>query len=970
MRTYRLLTALMAVSAWGQGPRFERDVLPIFTANCFSCHGGSAMVGLDLRTAVSTLRGSHEGPVIVKGSAEQSRLYEKVASRAMPPPAFNLKLTDAEIETIKRWIDAGAPSDEADASAERWKQAADRFEKEALPILEARCVACHGAGQPMGGLDLRTLASLLEGSANGPVIEEGVADKSILIRKIASGAMPPPGAGKLTEAEVEKLRRWIDTTRFGARETVVERTAFSEAEAPPVTEKDRAFWAFRKPVKAPPPPVKARARVRTPVDAFILSKLESKGLTLSPEAAPRTLLRRAYLDLTGLPPSPEEIDEFLADTRPGAYERLIDRLLDSPHYGERQARHWLDAAGYVDVGGFDNDLPGVELFEGMWRYRDYVVRAFNTDKPYDRFLIEQLAGDEVTDWRNAIAYTPEVLDGLIATGYLRSVYDRTDADIVNLVGERYDVLFHLMEKVSTSVMGLTVGCARCHSHKFDPIPKRDYYRMLAVFTPAYNPMDWKQPKHRYLADVPKTEEEAIARHNEEIARPLTRLEEQRANLRQPYEEKLLDQKLTALPEAIRAETKNAVQTPAEKRDEVQKFLAAKFERMLKVSPEEVAKAISSDDRAADERLARQVETLKGYKRSFGKVQALWDVGPPPATRLLQRGAVESPGPRVTPGGLEVLSAPGAAELGRSPDARGETSGVRLAFAEWLTSRDHPLTARVMVNRVWMHSFGRGIVETPENFGHQGAPPTHPELLDWLAADLMENGWRLKRLHRLIVTSSVYRQASRRPKGQTLATEADPENHLLWRMSLRRLDAEAIRDAVLAASGKLDRTMGGPPAILKPRSDGLQDIQGPQPGIERKWRRSLYVMARRNWPLNLLQVFDFPTMQVNCTRRIQSATPLQSLAMLNDEFVVEEAGHMAERVAEMAGGTARAQIEAAYLVALARRPSNEEVTLGKAYLEQQERLYRFGNVPAEKSRQQALASLCQTLFSTNEFLYVD
>ncbi|MBI1786584.1 MAG: DUF1549 domain-containing protein, partial [Acidobacteria bacterium] len=786
MRRLALIPALTALAA-AQPPRFEKDVLPIFTANCFSCHGGTAMVGLDLRTAVSTLRGSHQGPVMVKGSAEKSLLYQKVSTRAMPPPAFNLKLTDAQIETIRKWIEAGAPSDEADSNSARWKEQTARYEKDALPVFRARCFACHASGKPMGGLDLRTLDGLLRGGANGPVIEEGAADKSHLIRRIANRSMPPPGAGSPpTETEMQALRQWIDTTRFGARETVVERTAFTPAEAPDITEKQRQFWSFRKPVKADAPAVKNRQRVRNPIDAFLLARLEAKGLSFSADSAGLKLMRRASFDLTGLPPSPKEMEEFLADAKPGAYERLVDRLLQSPHFGEHWGRHWLDSAGYSDAAGFDNCFPVVELFDGMWRYRDYVVRALNQDKPYDRFLVEQLAGDERVDWRNASKYTAEMLDSLTATGYLRSVYDRTDADIVNLVGERYDVLFHLMEKVSTGLMGLTVGCARCHSHKFDPIPQRDYYRLMAVFMPAFNPMNWKQPKNRFLADVAKPEEESVTRHNQEIERSLDELRKQLARLRKPYEERLFESKLAAIPEAIRADTRAALETPAGKRDDVQKFLASKFEKVLKVSPEEVERALKEDDKAAAAKLSAQIKTYEGYKRSFGKIQALWDIGAMPVARLLQRGAVESPGPKVQAGVLSVLAS-GGGDLVKPPDAMGETTGQRLALARWLASRDHPLTARVFVNRVWQHLFGRGIVATPDNFGKMGAPPTHSELLDWLAVDFMEHGWSAKRLLRTLLTSTAYRQSA---KITAAGEKADPENLLLWRMNLRRLEAEA------------------------------------------------------------------------------------------------------------------------------------------------------------------------------------
>ncbi|MEO8663800.1 MAG: PSD1 and planctomycete cytochrome C domain-containing protein [Bryobacteraceae bacterium] len=972
MRRLLLLLPLLPWLAPAE-TRFERDVLPIFTANCFSCHGGTSMAGLDLRTAASTLRGSHQGIVVVKADSGKSLLYRKVSEKLMPPPAFNLKLTEAQIETIKQWIDGGTLADDApyEIPAEQTK----RFEEEAQPVFAARCVQCHGKNAA-AGLDLRTVATVLKGSASGPVIVPGKSDKSLLVRRISSRTMPPAGAGEpLTAEQIDKVSQWIDNTRLKVRadQFAPLREAFTEMENRPVTEKDRKEWAYTKPQSSPVPAVKNKARVRTPLDAFVLAKLESKGLTFSPDAPNVALIRRASLDLTGLPPSPDEVRDFVADTRPGAYERLIDRLLASPQYGERWGRHWLDAAGYVDTGGFDNDLVGMELSEGMWRYRDYVVNSFNNDKPYDRFVVEQLAGDELVDWRNAKQYTAGIRDSLTATGYLRCVYDRTDPDIVNLPGERFDVLFHLMEKVSTHLMGLTVGCARCHSHRYDPIPQSDYYRMLSVFTNAYNPWNWKQPKNRFLADVSKQEEELIAKHNADIDRPLARINEDLQRLRKPYQDKLLDAKLAALPENLRADAREAIGIPEAKRDDVQKYLARKLAKALAVSDEDVDKSLSEADRETNARLQLQVKTLESYRRKSGKIQALWDTGPPPVMRLLQRGVVESPGPKVQPGALTVLGA--ASDFKRPPETPEGASGMRLAFARWLTSRDHPLTARVMVNRVWQDHFGVGIVATAENFGRMGAPPTHPELLDWLAVDFMQNGWTLKRLHKLIMTSTVYRQSSRQPADENVAArKLDPDNHLLWRANLRRLEAEALRDNMLVAAGKLDLRVGGEPVLLKPRADGTQSLDPAENDPAAKWRRSLYIVARRNYPLQLLQVFDFPVMQVNCTRRVNSATPLQSLAMLNDEFVVEQARALATRLEGMATGDGPEvddrRIDLAYRLVLSRPPEPEETKLCREHLARQREVYVFGNTAPAKASSSALASLCQMLFATNEFLYYE
>jgi mono/diheme cytochrome c family protein len=970
-----LLLAWPAPAAETSGPKFEKDVLPIFTEYCFTCHGQSSpRQGLDLRTASSTLRGSNNGPVIVKGSPEQSLLYQKVSAHAMPPPAYKQKVPDSAIETIKAWISAGAASDQpVGALSKEAAEQRERFQKEILPIFTERCVQCHGAGKPMASLDLRTLASLLNGSKSGPVLAEGKSDSSVLVRKVVSHAMPPPGAGRLLSAdEVRVLREWIDRGHlFDGLETTssIDRP-FTDAEAPPITSEQRAFWSFRKPLAAAAPKVRGQARVRTPIDSFVLAKLEAQGFNYSADAPNLTLMRRAYFDLIGLPPTPDEIHQFMADVKPGAYERLIDRLLASPHYGERWCRHWLDAVGYVDTTGKDFDANKAELAEGMWRYRDYVIKSIDEDKPWDKFLQEQIAGDEMVDWQSEKHYSPETIEKLTATGYMRNVLDNTTEDITNLPTERYEALFKLVEKVSASTLGLTVGCARCHTHKFDPIPQRDYYRFLALFTSSYNRADWLKPQDRYLWAASKDDKAEIEHYNAEIDKSETGPKTQLAALRKPYEKRLLDEKLKMLPDAIREDARQALETPADKRDDVQKYLFKKFGKSLELSDDEVKHAMSSADKATAEKLEAQVNTWEGYRRKLDKLQALWDVGKAPTIRLLQRGSVESPGPRVTPGFPEVLSVSGKADATPPKETAGKTAGYRLAFAEWLTSRENPLTARVIVNRLWQQHFGTGIVATPDNFGKMGAPPVNQPLLDWLAVDFMEHGWSAKRLHRMIMLSTTYRQSSRQgtEAWAAKAKEVDPENRLLWRMNLRRLDAETMRDAVIATAGKLDESIGGPAIPLNMQPDGLEVVTDPAG----QWRRSVYLTARRTYPLNFLSVFDYPIIDTSCTRRTPSATPLQSLTMMNDKFILDNAARTAERVQKMAGQDAPAarKIEDAYLLTFQRKPSTTEVEMGEEYLKEQQGIYLNANETPQDAGRHAFESLTQMLLSSNEFLYVD
>ncbi len=421
-------------------------------------------------------------------------------------------------------------------------QAADDaplFERDIRPILQAHCVKCHAHTDPEAGLDLSTAGSLLKGSDDGPIVIAGSAEQSSLVQKIASGEMPPSKENNpLSDAQIALVRAWI---AGGTRATDAE-TSSPVAPGSQVTDEDRTFWAFRTPIAPPVPTVKAHDRVRSPIDAFLLARQETKGLAFSKDAHRLTLLRRAYLDLLGLPPQPDEIEAFLADASADAYERLIDRLLDSPHYGERWGRHWLDVAGYTDSPHCD--VNGKFLPVDDWRYRDYVVSSFNDDKPYDRFLTEQLAGDELVDWASASKYTPEILEALIATGYLRTTPDWTHGDQTQAYRYRYDTVGRVVENVSTGLLGLTMGCARCHSHKFDPIPQQDYYRMLAVFATAYNLDDWKRPEQRFLPDISQSDQQELAAHNARLDERVAELREQLEQLERAERERLFAERLS------------------------------------------------------------------------------------------------------------------------------------------------------------------------------------------------------------------------------------------------------------------------------------------------------------------------------------------------------------------------------------------------------------------------------------------
>ena len=991
--TIVISTATIGSASAVEKPVFEKDILPIFTRYCFNCHGKSSpQLGLDLRTARLTMRGSQNGPVVVKGSLEKSLLWEKVSTREMPLALFKLRLSDTEIETVRRWIETGAPSSEPSELPADVKEQFTRFENEIRPILAKRCVTCHGADDPEAELDLRNLESLVRGSKSGPVIIEGFSEKSVLIRKIFSRVMPPPDSEKpLTDDEIRTISRWVDKGRFADfvelkphREQTTDSSVTST-----ITDKARQFWAFQKPVAGAPPKVNAIHRIRTPIDRFVLAKLESRGLTFSPDASKHTLVRRAYFDLTGLPPKPSQAREFVVDDRPDAYERLVDRLLASPQYGERWGRHWLDAVGYVDTSGKDFNPTTPTLSDGYWRYRDYVIAATNKDTPWDRFLVEQIAGDELVDWRNAQKYTPEILELLTATGYLRNVLDATNEDISNLPFDRYEALFMLMERVSTSTLGVTLACARCHSHKFDPIPQTDYYRFLSLFTAAYNPAKWLPPKHRHLFHVSKSEQAEIERKRAESNTTLSKLKNKLKTIRTRCRNRLRAEKLIQIAEPIRADVKAAIATSAKDRNNAQKELSSKYEKNLLVSNAEVDAALNDADRLAGDNLRVQIRATQSVLATLriDKVQALWDVGEAPTIRLLHRGDVDFAGPKVSPGFLTVLSVPGKSDAIPSSATVGNTTGLRLAFAEWLTSLEHPLTSRVIVNRLWQHHFGKGIVDTPGNFGVTGSRPTHPELLDWLAVEFMRQGWRAKRFHKMMMTSTVYRQVSARMPYAELAVwkedratpqsgtpnphSIDSDNRLLWRMNLRRLDAEALRDSVIAVSGEANYTIGGPPVMLKATSSGLQTVFD-QERRRTNTRRSVYLLARRSNPLTFLRVFDYPIIDVNCVRRSASATPLQSLTMINSKFLTASASRLACRVEALVGSDASLakKIEMAYWLTLSRNPSNAEVKAAVEHFQYLKQLYEAPSVAPTDASKESFKNFVHMLLCSNEFLYID
>jgi len=713
--------------------------------------------------------------------------------------------------------------------------------------------------------------------------------------------------------------------------------------AGPLSAAEPKPWAFRPPARSAIPAIKDRNRIRNPIDTFLLAQLEAAGLTFSPEADRRTLIRRLFFDLTGLPPTPEQIEAFVSDPSADAYEKLVDRLLASPQHGERWATFWLDLARYAESDGFKADDPR----PAAWRYRDYVIRALNEDRPYDRFLREQIAGDELY---------PDDPEALIATGFNRHYPDEYNA--VNLEQRRQEILNDMTDTTAQVVLGLTAGCARCHDHKFDPIPQADYYRLQAFFA-AYQPADIPagrpEERDRYRAELRAWEAKTA-----DLRRKMKALEE-------PYRQRFLDSRKRRFPK----DYQDMFDRPAEKRTPLEQQIALMVGKQVSAGGDEVVKSMKPEVRQQWQELQKQMAQVAPDRPPAPPTAlALTDVGPvAPPTHLLKRGDWRHPGPEVAPGFLSALDDRSAQVP--VPKADATTTGRRTVLARWLTSPDNPLTARVMVNRLWQGHFGRGLVGTPGDFGAQGEPPTHPELLDWLATEFVARGWSLKAMHRLMVTSAAYRQASiAGPQA------ADPDNRLLGRQNRRRLEGEALRDAMLSVSGLLNSKAGGPSVYpeLPAELSGTPNWRASADAAARN-RRSIYVFAKRNQRYPLFSTFDAPDANETCSRRYATTTAPQALMLLNGKVTLNLARAFANRVMTEAGSDPAKVIDRAHRLALGRQANADESRTMRAFLDRETGLLR-GKCPppapghVDPAFAAAVADLCHALLNVNEFLYVD
>ena len=806
--------------------------------------------------------------------------------------------------------------------------AASQLAEQASALLEQECQICHGAAIQQSGLDLRTRERILTGGERGPAVVGANLRLSWLWRLVNHEVKPnmPPGK-KLAEDEIEVLRKWI---MAGAPmpegpvsdEEAQRRAALQRLEERPISEEERSWWAFVN-LALPPVPGDGTAN---PVDAFLDAKLRAEGLESSPEASRRTLVRRLYLDLTGLPPTTAEVQAFLSDDSAEAWPTLVERLLESPHYGERWGRHWLDLVHYADSGGYERDFD----WPTMWRYRDYVVDAFNRDLPYDRFIKEQLAGDEIY---------PDSDQANIATGFLRMVLDNNIKD----ERTRMDELDDNIATSAQTFLAVTAQCARCHNHKFDPIPQKDYYRMQAVFFSTKE------------TDYPLVGPEVVREHklrNQEITSQQKPLKDRMKELEEPHRKALFEARLDELPPYYR----EAWETPPEDRDKGQRLNARQVEALhSQISITDIMDRMDEADRAEHRASEMEVKELDGRRPApYPTARTVTEEGRNALpSYFLHRGDPGSKGSLMQPGVLTVAAR--AEPQFAEPPEEVSTSWRRKHFAEWIASSDNPLTARVMVNRIWQHHFGEGIVRTSSNFGTTGSLPSHPELLDWLALEFIGSGWSVKHMHRLMVTSKAYRASSR---DLAANMQQDPGNTLFWRQTRNRHEAEVIRDQILATAGTLDLAVGGPavrpfinPSLFQSSTD--RTWPGLSIGDPRSWRRSVYVFSKRSIRYPMFEAFDQPDMVSSCSERTRSTVAPQALLLMNNAEVLLQAKHFAQRVVLEAGHDSQSQVRHAFELALSRPPGETEMARALEFV---------GSTPT------GLVDLCQTLFNLNEFLY--
>jgi hypothetical protein len=789
---------------------------------------------------------------------------------------------------------------------------ADLFSSTVLPVLEKDCQGCHGATQALSGLDLRTRAGLLAGGVRGPAMVPGDPNRSLLIQMLEgrrNPQMPPGGESKrLSPEAIGAFRNWI-----AAGAPWPEKAAAKAWDYKP-----EDLWAFR-----PLRPFDKEKRI----DDFVSARLAEKGLAPAPAADRRTLIRRVTFDLTGLPPTPEEIRAFVDDPAPNAWDKLVDRLLASPHYGERWGRHWLDVVRYADTNGYSNDYER----PNAWRYRDYVIRSFNTDKPYDRFILEQIAGDELF---------PGDPEAVIATGFLRSgPWEHTGMSVEAVTRQLF--LDDVTHNTTATFLGLTLGCARCHDHKFDPIPTRDYYRMQAVFATT----EFARPKLPFLKHENTSDLATSASRMSEIyKRTVEKTREYRGRAARLLASKLGVSSVEQIPKADldRAMNTGAGLDPAtyEEYKLFQKHAEMYRASLDRFEPKAFAVSSGPLDGATDGGNSLKYPSRADYK--------------PAPVHILPGGNIQAPGERVTPGLLSAFEKFGGY---RAPEVPQTIDGRRAALARWIANPENPLTARVLVNRIWQYHFGKGVAADTSNFGTMGRKPSHPELLDHLANEFLAGGWSIKKLHRAILLTDTYRRASTHPRMAALR-EKDPDNALLSFFPPRRLEAEALRDSILSVSGELSSEAGGPGVFPQINEDvarqpqhrmgSLAPAYHPSPTRRERNRRTVYTFQQRSLADPMIEVFNGPGPDLSCERREASTVPTQAFTLFNSSFAQDMALAFAARLRSERGDL-NGQIRRGFELAYGRPPQPGEIEAARRHIGKMTALHKEKAVPPRPER---------------------
>ena len=817
-------------------------------------------------------------------------------------------------------VTAAASASAADAGS------AEFYNESVLPILEARCFECHGPDSKLkGGLFLGNRDGILAGGESGPAVDPDAPEDSLFLDAINYGSYEMPPDGKLPDNEIEALTAWVKAGASIPEDSELERPELDHTNpATLVTDETKNYWAFRPVVNPNVPPVKNSTWPVTPIDNFILNKLESATLSPSSPAAKHQLIRRAYYDLTGLPPTIDDITSFVNDKSDRAFEKVVDRLLESPQYGERWGRHWLDLVRYAESNSYERD--GTKPF--IWRYRDYVIKSFNEDKPYTQFIREQIAGDE---------FEPPTPDSIVATGYYR--LGIWDDEPVSQKQALYDDLDDILLTTSQVFLGLTMNCARCHDHKIDPLPQKDYYSFLAFFSgfKRYGVRGHDSVKNNSIGPIAVNQDDR-----------------KRNDSRQAMDRELgeQDRKINQVNRRL-----NELMTPPEKEDF--KAVEVRVDIARKYSGKGLSKKLVSEYATA---VQRRKEILNTRPPEVAQALIIKEVGKTPRdTFILVRGNANVEGAKVEPAFPSVLSPP--EPVIKAPTMT-DSSGRRTALANWIASEKNQLTARVMVNRIWQHHFGRGIVGSSNNFGNIGDKPTHPELLDWLSTRFMQSGWKLKSMHKLIMLSNTYQMSSQASE-QELA--ADPANNLYWRFNMRRLSSEELRDSVHAVNGRLNLKMGGPSIypIIPQEVFAGQSRPGAGWGNsseEERARRAVYIFIKRSLVEPLMADFDFADVDSTCPVRFVTTQPTQALSLLNSEFMNRQAAIFAEFLKKEAGPDSAKQVALGLRRATQRQPTKPEIDRGVGLINS----LKADGVPEDI----ATKYYCLTLFNLNEFLYLD